>query len=71
MTGEPAPEPKPVPKAIYDLCVALLLTNGWYRDGDDPGIWHHGLGINPPGYSFGDALMQQLGSDGINFQWTS
>ena len=72
MTGGAAPsEPKPVPKAIYELCVALLFANDWYRYADAAGIWHHGGGLNPPGYSFGDALMLLLGAEGVNFQWTT
>lgn len=62
------PEARPIPEAIYHLCVALLLANDWYRDGLDTGVWHHGAGINPPGLSFEQAIAAQFLADGINFQ---
>ena len=63
--------PTAVPRTLYEFCVWYLLAKGWYRDGDDPGIWHQGGSINPPGESFTDALAVQWVADGIDFAWTT
>ena len=58
-------------KRLYDELLKYLGDNGWNRDGDDPGAWFQGGGLNPPETTFGDALTVQLLQDGINLQWTS
>lgn len=56
------------PRGIFNLCVRYLLTAGWVRDGDDPGIW-----IRPAknvfitdSFDFGWALVKQLEADGVS-----
>jgi hypothetical protein len=53
--------------AIFAALVVYLEANGWYRDGDDFGIWRHD-GWGPVG--FGDAVQIQLEADWINMQDT-
>jgi hypothetical protein len=43
------------------MTARYLLTHEWSRDGLDSGVWHYPAGdVNPPGYSFGEAVEEQL-----------
>lgn len=54
-------------RVVFNATVEYLLDRGWWRDGDDPGVWL------PPwkeedaekNYSYGSALEVQFGQDGV------
>lgn len=48
--------------ATFVIAGTYLLSRGWKRDGDDPGVW-----VSPEGaaWGFGDALTLQLDADGV------
>ena len=56
------------PFALAESVADYLSGNGWYRDGDDPGIW-----IPPEskagegGMTLGDAMMIQFGKDHVDW----
>lgn len=57
---------------IFTLVADFLLDKGWYRDGDDIGIWRtparDDLSKFDMGYSLGEAIDIQLARDGVDAQ---
>lgn len=54
-------------EALFAACVIYLEMRGWYRDGDDPGVWygHAGVGYGDA-WTLGEALQVQLEADGVS-----
>lgn len=51
------------PRRIFGGLVDYLLSTGWYRVGDDLGVWYDRSGAM---FGFGDAVQTQLERDGVS-----
>lgn len=55
------------PLAVFQTCASYLLAAGWYRDGDDLGIWSRwDTQMKVADAPFGDALALQLEADDVS-----